>query len=150
MFDPTGLDPFFAAIYQSFGALRRLMRVESDRHNSFLDNLMIVIRHQAANEDCEITEPVHGSLSACQHLGTVLDTNYRGLTISSPYGTKVDVLSADRTLFNMVVRDSIRFTILEGLQQRTATQGAKGYRKDMHGAGPYLDVKASRINFDNL
>ena len=93
---------------------------------------------------------MHGFLNACSHLGITLDTNHRGLVVSSPYGTTVDVLSADRTLFNMVIRDSVRFTILEGLQQRTATEGARGYRKDMRGAGPYLDIKASRINLDSL
>ena len=148
MFDPTRLDPFFAAIYQSFGALRRLLRGSVDRHNNFLDNLMIAVKHQEANEDWKITGPVHGFLNACRHLGIVLDTDHRGLTITSPYGTNVDVLSADRTLFNMVVRGSVRHTILGGLQKRTATPRAKGYRKDTPGAGAYLDIRATRINFD--
>ena len=111
---------------------------------------MLALKHIKAGEDWKIPGPVHGFVSACSHLGIALDTNQRGLTITSPYGTSIEVTSADRTLFNLIVRDSVRYTILDGLQQRTTTPGGQGYRKDMPGAGPYLDVKATRINIVDL
>ena len=113
-----------------------------------VSSMMTAIRLKRDDGRDKITGPVHGFLGACQHLGIELDTDHRGLTIQSPYGTKMAVLSADRTLYNIVVRDSIRYTILEGLQQRTATPGDPGYRKDMVRTGPQLDIKATRINLD--
>ena len=38
--------------------------------------------------------------------------------------------------------------MLSGLQERIAAPGAHRYRKDMGGADPHLDIRATRINLE--
>ena len=121
-----------------------MLRSNDERYHRSIDNLMLAIR--LGKED--ITGPVHGFISSCLHLAIEIGIGGHGLTLQSPYGTEVTVRSADRKLYNLVIRDSIRHAIVDGLQQRTTTPGTKRYRKDMGGAGPHLDIKAARVNLD--
>lgn len=151
LFDPSRIDPYFAALFKSFGDLRRMLRKNPQRYHAFVEDMMMAIRREKAANNANadaITGPVHGFLDACRALGIQIDTGDHGLALTSPYGTTTTILSADRTFYNMIIRDSIKHAILSGLQERTASPEHARFRKDMVGAGPPVDISATRANID--
>ena len=85
-----------------------------------------------------IVVPVHGFLVACRYLGITIAVEDHGLRLVSPHGTGLDVLGNDRTLYNLVVRDSVQYAILQQLEERTSNPERTRYRKDLAGADPYI------------
>ena len=142
VFDPTRIDPFFASLYRAYSILRRLLRKGGDRYFRFVETMTLAILQKETN----IVGPVHGFLDACRHLRVTIALEDHGLRLVSPYGTGIDVLDDNRTLFNLVIRDSIQFAILQQLDDRTSDPCRIRYRKDLAGADPYIDIAASRVN----
>ena len=64
LFDPSRIDPYFAALYKSFGDLRRMLRKHPQRYHAFVADMMMAIRREEAGETEAITGPVHGFLNA--------------------------------------------------------------------------------------
>ena len=124
-YDPARIDPLFAALYRSFTLLRRVLLKGEDRYHMFCRNILL-----ASVEQKNITGPVHGFIHTCEHLHIKISKIGDDLFIESPYGTGILIKSLDRTLFNSIIRDSINYTILNQLHQRTSSDTDPNYRKD--------------------
>ena len=140
-YDPARIDPLFAALYRSFTLLRRVLLKGEDRYHMFCRNMLL-----ASVERKNITGPVHGFINTCDHLHIKISKLGDDLFIESPYGTGILINSMDRTLFNSIIRDSINYTILNQLHQRTSSDTDPNYRKDMPGVDPYTDIRATSLN----
>ena len=119
---------------------------DATRFQAFVDRFMTAVRKKSHS----IPGPVHGSIAACTELGIEVGITPRGkLVITSPYGKSIAINSPDRTLFNLIIRDSIRHAILSHLRERTADPEHFAFRKDMVGVDPMMDIDATRVNIDH-
>ena len=117
IFVPPRIDPFLALLFKSFAVLRRLLRKQGDRYEHFIETMNLAILSKKTN----IVGPVHGFLDACRYLGITIAVENNGLRLVSPHGTGIDVLGNDRTLYNLVVRDSVQYAILQQLEECTSS-----------------------------
>ena len=64
--DPTKLDPYFTAIFKSFGDLRRMLKNNDSRYHSFITDMLFFILNNKNAEDKgrHVTGPVNGFLAA--------------------------------------------------------------------------------------
>ena len=145
LFDPTKLDPYFAAICRSFYVARRMLRKNLPRYEDFMKHMRL-----AEPPYKSITGPVHGFMSAVSTLGIKATLDKGFVNLHSPRGYSVELTTPNKTLFNSFIKDAVSHAILHHLEQRVEwedkdnTPKPKNFRKDMQGVDVHLDLRASR------
>ena len=143
-FDPTRIDPMFAAIYRTFTHARLLLFKRTSRYDPFYE----MLSHAKAGVD-KSQGPMSGLLRAASAIGIRITINNNIITMHTPLGYAITMTEPSKAYSNNTIRQTIRDAILHHLQSRTTNshKGKTGYRKDMVGITRNADLEATSSNF---
>lgn len=138
MYDPVRVDPHYAAAHDTIMRARRMLRKGPWRQDHLCG-----IYHQiqkGTQPSNRIPGPACGLLKTVIDIGATINPNSGRVVICFRGGIDVPLDTHSGTFLSEMVRESIRYQIVEALQSRTLGDGG---RKDVQGIQPHVDRRAT-------